>query len=151
MEMKFNSFSAKLAWKKSCLLWKWFFQLQNIKNSTFRKEVSQPGISNGIIKTLIIGPKMLQETSDHLSETLTFDELPKKDQGQAIQYLWRKPKYKNQNHSCCHQWLSKHDCSRDCHRSGLQRHWEKKGWRPSAPDGVTQSLQQWYPLATLFN
>lgn len=69
-------------------------QLQNIENSTFRKEVLQPGISNGIIKTLIIGPKMLQETSDHLSDTLTFEELPEKEQGQAIQYLGRKPKYK---------------------------------------------------------
>ena len=88
-------------------------QLQNIENSTFRKEVLQPGISNGIIKTLIIGPKMLQETSDHLSDTLTFEELPEKEQGQAIQYLWRKPKYKDQDHSCCHQWLSKHDRSRD--------------------------------------
>lgn len=108
-------------------------QLQNIENSTFRKEVSQPGISNGSSKTLTIGLKTLQETSNHLSDTLTFEALPEEDQGQAIQYLWRKPKYKDQDHSCCHQWPSKHERSRDCHHSGLQGHWEKKGLATICP------------------
>lgn len=49
------------------------FQLQNIKNNTFRKQLSQPGISNGIIEKLVIGLKMLQETNDHLDDTLTFE------------------------------------------------------------------------------
>lgn len=117
-EIKFKAFGAKLKASLKGIMspLKTILQLQN---QTFRKELSQPGISNGIIKKLIIGLKMLQETRDHLNDTLTFEEPLEKDQGQSIQEL-RKIKYKDQNHSCCHQWLSKHDYFRDCHHSGLQ-------------------------------
>lgn len=40
--------------------------------------------------------------------------------------------YKDQDHSCCHQWLSKHERSRDCHHSGLQGH-QKKGLATICP------------------
>lgn len=76
-------------------------QLQNIKNGTFRKELSQPRNSNGMVKKLIIGLKMLQEASDHLNDTLTFEKPLEKDQGQSTQELM-KIRHKDQNYFCCH-------------------------------------------------
>lgn len=57
---------------------KTILQLQNIKNCSFRKQLLQLGIFKGIAKKLIIGLKILQETSDHLNDTLTYEQPPKK-------------------------------------------------------------------------
>lgn len=41
-------------------------QLENITDSIFRKQLSEPGFSNGIIKKFVTGLKMLQESRDRL-------------------------------------------------------------------------------------